>query len=411
MAPPTLLFTLAPPRASRHVTDRDLLMVPGPIEFEPAVLEAMGRKTLSHLDPRFIETFGKVLEDLRQLFGAPGCTPIVLAGSGTLAMELAAANVIDAGDNVLVYNTGYFSDRMGRVAERLGANVDHVRAAIGEAPSLEAFENALNEKRYKAVTITHVDTSTGVLAPVRKIASCAKKASALTIVDAVCSAGGEELHQTSWQIDVALSGSQKALGAPPGLAIALFSQTALEARSAKKNPPASLYLDLHEWMPVARAYEARKSSYFSTPPVNLINAFAASAERILAEGMSARVARHRWISHAFRAAWQALGLASLSVDPLTTAHTLSALLYPDGIDASLVGAIREEGVVVAGGLHPEVKAKYFRIGHMGACSAADVLTTVGAVERSLTRMGYSAFERGAGLAAANKVLGGALPHS
>ncbi len=393
------------------MTDRDLLMIPGPIEFEPTVLEALGRKTLSHLDPRFIETFGKLLEDVRDVFGAPNCTPMVLAGGGTLAMELAATNVIDPGDNVLVYNTGYFSDRMARIAERLGANVDHVRAAIGEAPPLEALDKALTEKRYKIVTMTHVDTSTGVLAPVRQIASHAKKSGSLTIVDAVCSAGGEELHQASWQIDIALSGSQKALGAPPGLAIALFSQAAIEARKAKKVVPASLYLDIEEWLPIAQAYESRKPSYFSTPPVNLISALAASTQLLLEEGMSARVARHRWISHAFRAAWQALGLASLSVDPHATAHTLSALLYPTGIDASLIGAIRDEGVVVAGGLHPDAKTKYFRVGHMGSTRGGDVLTTVGAIERALVRMGYTTFEQGVGLAAANKVIGGALPHT
>jgi alanine-glyoxylate transaminase/serine-glyoxylate transaminase/serine-pyruvate transaminase len=393
------------------MSERDLLMIPGPIEIEPAVIEALGRKTLSHLDPQFIETFGKLLEQLRDVFGAPECTPMVVAGGGTLAMELAAANVLDAGDDVLVYNTGYFSDRMARVAERLGARVDHARAALGEAPSLDVLGAMLTKKRYKAVTITHVDTSTGVLAPVRQVAAMAKKAGCLTIVDAVCSVGGEELHQASWQIDVALAASQKALGGPPGLAIALFSPAAIEARKAKLVAPASLYLDLEEWGPILSSYEARKPGYFSTPPVNLINALAVSTELLLAEGMSARVARHRWISHAFRAAWQALGLASFSVDPAATAHTLSALRYPVGVDASLVTAIRDEGVVVAGGLHPDAKAKYFRVGHMGSVRAGDVLCTVGAIERALVRVGYLGFERGAGLAAADKVLGGQLPHS
>lgn len=393
------------------MSERDLLMIPGPIELEPTVLEALGRKTLSHLDPNFIETFGKLLEQLREVFGAPDCTPMVVAGGGTLAMEIAAANVIDSSDNVLVYNTGYFSDRMARIAERLGARVDHVRGALGEAPSLDALDASLAAKRYKAVTMTHVDTSTGVLAPVRQIAARAKKAGCLTIVDAVCSAGGEELHQASWQIDVALAASQKALGAPPGLAIALFSAAALEARKAKKVAPASLYLDIEEWLPILAAYEARKPSYFSTPPVNLISALATSTELLLAEGMSARVARHRWLSHAFRAAWQALGLASFSVDPAATAHTLSALCYPAGVDASLVTAIRDEGVVVAGGLHPDAKTKYFRVGHMGSTRPGDVLTTVGALERALARVGYLGFERGTGLTAADKVLGGQLPHA
>ena len=392
------------------MSELDLLMIPGPIELEPAVSRALSQKTISHLDPAFIETFGAVLAQLRQIFGAPLGVPFVAAGGGTLAMEVACANVAQPGDSVLVINTGYFCDRIAKVLERLGVSVEHLRAAVGEAPEPAQLRQALESGAYKAVTITHVDTSTGVRAPVREYAAIAHEAGALVIVDGVCSVGGEEFHQASWGVDVAFTASQKALGAPPGLAVACFGPKAIAARRALKRAPASLYLDLEEWLPIFEAYEARKSSYFATPAVKLITALAASTALLLLEGMSARAARHRWIAHAFRAGWQALGLHTLPIEPTHMAHTLSAIYYPKGIDASLVAAVREEGVVVAAGLHPDLKATYFRVGHMGRIRPSDVLATLGAIERAMVRLGASV-ELGAATSSAQRVLAGRMPHA
>ena len=127
--------------------DRKLLMIPGPIEFEPAVLNAMGAPTTSHIAPDFIEAFGQALERLREVFLCPDGQPFVVAGSGTLAMDLAGANLVEPGDKALVVNTGYFGDRYGTLLERYGAKVDHLRAPIGGAPSLAEVESALKKRR------------------------------------------------------------------------------------------------------------------------------------------------------------------------------------------------------------------------------------------------------------------------
>jgi alanine-glyoxylate transaminase/serine-glyoxylate transaminase/serine-pyruvate transaminase len=382
------------------MNEHRLLMIPGPIELEPSVLAAMSVPSTSHVDPDFVPVFGRALSTLRTVMLAPRAQPYVLAGSGTLAMEVACASLIERGDRALV---GYFSARMAAILARLGAEVTRVSAPPGDAPSLDAIAEAVRASRPRVVTITHVDTSTGVRLDVEPIAKVAKEHGALVVLDAVCSAAGEPIRQDAWGIDVVLTGSQKALGAPPGLAILTVSEAALAHRRARTTLPASLYLDLLEWLPIMQAYEAGKPSYFATPAVSLVGALAASLDAITREGMEARFARHARLAHAFRAGTAAMGLATLPVREELCASTLSALRYPAGIDASLVGAIRDEGVVVAAGLHPELRASYFRVGHMGATGAAEVLTTLAAIERALRRGGH-AVQTGAGVSAAMAAL-------
>jgi alanine-glyoxylate transaminase/serine-glyoxylate transaminase/serine-pyruvate transaminase len=151
------------------------------------------------------------------------------------------------------------------------------------------------------------------------------------------------------------------------------------------------------------AYERGTPQYFATPAVNLVAALEVSLGNICAEGMGPRAARHERVAKAFRAAWRALGLTPVPKSDAISAHTMSAVWYPDGVDASFVGRAREQGVVLAGGLHPEVKAKYFRVGHMGAVDASDTVTTISAIERALAQSGRRV-ELGVAVAAAQSVL-------
>jgi alanine-glyoxylate transaminase / serine-glyoxylate transaminase / serine-pyruvate transaminase len=362
------------------MADRRLLMIPGPIEFEPDVLAAMGERTRSHLDPSFVDQFGRALERCRDVFLAGrDAQPFIIAGSGTIAMDMAIANLVSEGDSVVVVDTGYFSARMADVCERWGGKVHRVGGKLGEAPSIAEIESAVKQHQPKVLTITHVDTSTGVRTDVEAIAKVAH--GALVVVDGVCSVGGEVLEQQKWGVDIALTASQKALGTPPGLAVLVASKRAMESR---KKRVASIYLDFSQWLPIMEAYEARKPSYFATPAVNLIAALEISLGKLLAEGMHARFARHQRMADAFRAAWRAMELKPLPAAG-SEANTLSALYYPEGIDATFPSKV--EGVVLAGGLHPEARTKYFRVGHMGSISPNDVLATVGAIERALGRKG------------------------
>jgi alanine-glyoxylate transaminase/serine-glyoxylate transaminase/serine-pyruvate transaminase len=385
------------------MSERDLLMIPGPIELEPAVLAALIERQRGHLDPVFMRRFSRTLKRLRDVFEAPTAQPFVLAGTGTLAMEFAVANLIQPGEAALVVNTGYFSDRMGLALTRHGAEVTHVTAPPGQVPALDEVERALSSRRFKLLTITHVDTSTGVRAPVEALAKLARAHDVLCVVDGVCSVGGERLAQDAWGVDVALTASQKALGAPPGLAVVMVGPRALNAWRARTQPVRSLYLDIGEWLPVHEAYEAERPSYFATPAVNLISALDVSLGLMLEEGLQPRLTRHQKVALALRAAWTALGLRELPADGLA-AHTLSAVYYPPGVDAGLVKAVAANGVTIAGGLHPLLKTKYFRVGHMGAVSANDVIAVVAALERGLAACG-APLELGAGVTAATRALG------
>ena len=366
---------------------RTLLMIPGPVEVDEVVLAALARPPLGHTSKAFIDIFGECLDALREVFRAPDGQPFVVAGSGTLAMELAAANVVEPGDRVVVVNTGYFSARMADIAARSGAKVEKVDAPAGDCPSLARVESALKPGA-KALTITHVDTSTGVLAPVADLAALARRYHALTIVDGVCATGGEEFEMAAWDVDVCLTASQKALAVPPGLALVMARPRALEAFQARKQPVAAYYCDWGLWLPVMQAYQARKPAYFGTPPTNLVVALAESVSQMLAEGMEARWARHRALGASMRAALQALGLKLVPSRPELVADTLTTAYYPEGVDDSFVARVAQRGVAIAGGLHAEIKGRYFRVGHMGLVGQAEIGLTVSAIEAVLKDAGY-----------------------
>ncbi len=383
---------------------RKLLMIPGPVEFTPEVMRAMGMPTTSHVAPNFVEAFGQALERLREVFLCPSGQPFVVAGSGSLAMDMAATNLVEPGDKALVVNTGYFGDRFAAILGRYGAEVTEERAAvIGDAPELAQVEAALTAEQFKVMTITHVDTSTAVGADVRALAALGQQYGALVIVDGVCSVAGEEMRQEEWGIDLALTASQKAIGVPPGLALVVAGPRAMEAFRRRKSPVLNYYADWTQWLPIMESYEERRPGYYGTPPVNLIWALNVSLGQILAEGMEARFERHRRLSEALKAGITALDMKQVPVGPDKTAATITAPYYPDGVDAALLQQISKAGVILAGGLHPEIKAQYFRIGHMGAVTPSDVLTTVGAIERGLAQVGHR-FEFGTGLAAVEKEL-------
>jgi alanine-glyoxylate transaminase / serine-glyoxylate transaminase / serine-pyruvate transaminase len=385
------------------MSERDLLMIPGPINFDPGVLRAMSAPTAGHTAPEFIARFGEALEMMKKTFLAPNGMPFVIAGSGTLAMDMAVCNLVEYGDTALVLSTGYFGDRMAAIMQHYGAEVTSLTAPIGDVIPLDQIESRLKNTRPQVLAFTHVDTSTGVAMDVKAIAELGRRYDALVIVDGVCSVAGMELNQEAWGIDLALTASQKAIGVPPGLALLVASSRAIDKFKARKNPVADYYSDWKSWLPIMEAYLARKPSYFATPPVNLVYALHESLRQILAEGLDERVARHKKLSDAFKAGINAMGLKQVPVCASVAATTMTAAYYPNGMDANLIGKIRQHGIVVATGLHSAIRDKYFRVGHMGSVSPADISATLSAIEGALLASGYS-FDAGAGQSAAEKML-------
>jgi alanine-glyoxylate transaminase/serine-glyoxylate transaminase/serine-pyruvate transaminase len=342
-------------------------MIPGPVELSPAVLTAAAGPPPGHTTPRFLEAFGASLGRMRQIWQADAASqPFILAGSGTLAMEAAAANLVAPGDRALVLVTGFFSERMTEILRRAGAEVTEVTAPVGEAPGTDEVREALQRGGpCKALFATHVDTSTGVRVNPEPLCRLARDAGALAVFDGVCATAGERFEMAAWGADLYFAGSQKALGLPPGLALMVAGERALAARAARRAAPPPLYLDWQSWLSVHRAYEERKPAYFATPATSLVMALEAALGEILEPGITERVAAHARAAAALGAAWRALGLRTVPKSAAVTADTLSVLLFPAGCDASLLPKIAARGVIVAGGLHPAVKATSFRIGHMG----------------------------------------------
>jgi alanine-glyoxylate transaminase/serine-glyoxylate transaminase/serine-pyruvate transaminase len=371
-------------------------MIPGPVEVSPAVREAFSVPPPGHLSPEVIEAFAASLAMMRRVWlSAPSSQPFVVPGSGTTAMEMAVANLIEPGDAAIVVNTGYFSDRMVEMLRRAGAEVVDLTAVPGEVPNVSRADGAFDDfaragKNVKALFATHVDTSTGALCDPRPLATLARERGALSVFDGVAATAAERFEMERWDADVYLTASQKAIGLPAGLALLVASERALAARDARKTPP-PLVADWHAWRPVMQAYESRTSAYFATPPTNLILALSVGLGEILEGGLEERFALHERGARALRAAWSVLGLRPVPSREQNAAHTLSALHFPAGVDASLVARVAERGVAIAGGLHPAIRGAYFRVGHMGyALTRTDFLMRcVEAVASGLASFGHA----------------------
>jgi alanine-glyoxylate transaminase / serine-glyoxylate transaminase / serine-pyruvate transaminase len=382
--------------------ERTLLMIPGPTAIAPEVLAAGARPVLSHNDPLMRTFVSESLARLRSLFDAPSSQPIICAGSGTLAMDIGLANLIEAGDRVLILESGVFADRFRTIATRNGAEVRLESAPLGRALDPDQVRAAVDSFRPKVVTITHVDTSTGVRLQVEPLARLAAEREALVVVDGVCSIGGEEFHGDAWGVDVAFTASQKAIGAPPGLAIITVGPRARSARQNRRSEFPGYFTDFLNWLPVMEGYEVGTPGYFGTPAVTLLTMLHTALDEVAAEPMSVRVGRHAWIARAFKAGIEALGLENVAAAD-ANANTLTVVHNPAGVGDELVDAVRVEGVTLAKAIHPQLRGRSFRVGHMGVCGPAEILTTLGAIERGLHRVGQRV-EFGASLAAAQRIL-------
>lgn len=360
---------------------KKLLMIPGPSPVARSIQDEMGRETVSFLAPEFVNDTKETLEGLKRIVRTEGKV-FVVAGTGTLGMEIAIVNSLKRGDNLLIVSHGYFGDRFAEISERKGINVDIIRSKWGEIVALEEIEAKLKSKKYQAVTVTHVDTSTGVMAPIKEIGEIVRKfEDTLFIVDGVCATGAIEEKLDDWGIDMILTGSQKAFGMPPGLTMVWAGPKALERRKAMGTIEA-YYADFNQWMPIMDD----PSKYFATPAVNLMWALKESVRLIEEEGIENRYERHKKFGRAMQKAVEALGFTLLANKDYR-AYTLSTILYPQGIDdVKFRNTLSEEGVVVAGGLG-EYKGKMFRLGHMGNIDIHDLVSVICAIERALIKCG------------------------
>ncbi|KAF5373323.1 hypothetical protein D9615_007422 [Tricholomella constricta] len=364
-----------------------LLVIPGPIEVSDEVLFANAHPAVSHVAPDFIKGCH------REVVFTKDAQPFLISGSGTLGWDQVSANLVESGENALVLHSGYFGDSFSDCLQTYGANVDLVKAELGTAVSQSVIEEKLKAKKYKVLTFTHVDTSTGVLSDAKAIAETVKRVSpdTLIVADCVCSVGSEEIRFDDWGLDIVLTASQKGLGTPPGLSIVVASQRAMKVFESRKSPVTSYYASWKKWLPIMKAYEAGTPAYFATPPVNLINAYLASLRQITraSPSLEERFRLHREASQRVKDAASELGLKQIALDPAFAANGMTTVYYPDGLGAAdILPRFAQRGLVIAGGLLGSIKDKYFRIGHMGVTvvdsDRGDVDNIVRVLKESIT---------------------------
>jgi len=367
---------------------------------DPAVLRAMSRQIEPHNHPAFIARYKSVLSKLKRLVKTSG-EVFIFAGSGTFSQEVGVANFVEPGDRVLCLVNGFFSGRFVDMVARCGGRPVILEVPFGEGFTAEQVKRALKDGGFKAVTATHVETSSGVANPIDEIGEVVKEAGALFIVDTVASLGGMEVCQDKWRINVNCACTQKCLGAPPGISIISLDKEALEVLNHREAPVTTFYGDLKGWLPVV---EDPYNNYRSTHPVSLVYALDEALNQIFAEGLRRRYRRHRLIGEAFRRAMKAIGLKVLA-KPGFEADTVTAVLYPEGYgidDIKFRREVERRNVLITYGYGP-LRGRSFRVGHMGSVTANDLLSTVGAIEAALKKFGYP-FKYGAGVTAAQRVL-------
>lgn len=354
--------------------EHPLTLVPGPVEFEDDVLEAMAHYSIAPAAQPFVEVFQSALKSLRTLFfnTDKDSQPFIINGSGTLGWDISAANFLEAGDDVLLLNTGFFSSSWAKALQAYGINVTELKAEIGDRVPISEVEKALGQgKKFKAVTVTHVDTSTGVAEDVKSLAETVRKLSpeSFVFVDGVCAIGSEPLRFDEWDLDYVMTASQKAIGVPCGLHISICSKRALAALQSRKTPVPGCFHNLANWLPIMRNYEEGKPSYFATPSSQLVWALKTSLDRIASSPaeVEKRWADHARVSDKVKDALQQLNISTVAKSREVSAHGLTAAYLPEGWKLTdLTGPLLEEGLTITGGILQPIAPRYFRIGHMNA---------------------------------------------
>lgn len=353
------------------------LLAPGPVEVPPAVLEALARPVTHHRAPAFRETFLRARERLATVFSVPGDDVLIVTGSGTAGFEAALVSAVPAGDRVLALHAGRFGERWAAMAESLGYQVEHLEAAPGAEFDLSEVAERLDAtSQLAAVTLVQSETSTGALHDVRAVAELVRRVrpEALVLVDAVTSLACAELRPLEWGLDAVVSGSQKGVMTPPGLAFVWLSERAWQ-RSGEAGRAGSYYLDLHR----ERAKQAGGQTAF-TPAVSLVAGLDVALGMLLDEGLENVWRRRAGLNAALLAAGGALGLRQFAARP---SPAVATLVVPEGIGArAVLSAARARGATLAGG-QGELAGTIIRPSLLGYADRYDAVAAAQLLEDAL----------------------------
>ena len=379
------------------------LMGPGPSDVPPRVLEALGRPTIGHLDPRFIDLMDEVKTLLQYVMQTENPLTMPISAPGSAGMEACFVNLVQPGDKVIVCQNGVFGGRMKENVERCGAQAIMVHDAWGTAVDPQKLEDALKANPDAAlVAFVHAETSTGAQSDVKTLVELAHRHDCLTIVDAVTSLAGSPLKVDEWEIDALYSGTQKCLSCVPGISPVSFSERAQHRISNREHKVQSWFLDMNLIM----GYwgKGARRAYHHTAPVNAMYALHESLRMVHEEGLENAWERHRRNHEALKAGLEAMGL-SFVVDEAHRLPQLNAVSIPEGVDDAAVRArlLEEHHLEIGAGLG-DLAGKVWRIGLMGYSSRIENVTQcLGALDAVLADMG-APVNHGVALPAAEKIL-------
>jgi serine---pyruvate transaminase len=368
------------------MAEKRYLLTPGPTPVPPEVLAALAQPVIHHRARDYRDVYERCLARLAEVYRTEHDV-LMFTTSGTGAFESAVANLTSPGDRQLVLSAGNFGERWAGMASAFGADLVHVKLDWGDTPEPEDLRAALADAGdVRVVYLTHSETSTGVVCDVQALAAVAKEAGALVVVDAVSSLGAVRLDTDAWELDVVVSGSQKALMTPPGVAFVSVSPAALEAASRSTSPRYTL-----DWERTRKAQMKLDAPF--TPAVSIVRALDVALGMLLDEGLEAAFDRHARLGRACREGAKAMGLELFSPGEERSA-VVTAIRAPDGVDATeVVSTLRDRfGITIANG-QGDLKGKIFRIGHIGWFDVFDITTALAAVELALVDAGAE-IERG-----------------
>ena len=355
------------------------LRIPGPTFVPQSVLAASARPMINHRGPEFASLLAGLTRALQDFLRTQGDV-LMLTASGTGGMEAAIANTMSRGDRVLVFSNGAFGERFHQIARAFGVDARRIDVTWGRAIEPDLVRDELAKEKgkdgAKAILITHNETSTGVLNPLKAIAEVVRDSGKLLVVDSVSGAGSVELEVDDWGIDVLVTGSQKGWGAPPGVAVVTMSQRAWKAYDRSDLP--KFYFDLQQ----AKA-SLEKAQTPSTPAVTVFIALQEALKLMAEEGVDAICRRHRDLAYATRRGVQALNL-QLFPDEAHASPTVTAFRSPTRVDSrNLIRILRESYDTVIAGGQGRLEGQIARVGHMGFVTLQDIVSFLSALELTL----------------------------
>lgn len=343
---------------------RRILMGPGPSDVYPEVLQAIGRPTVGHLDPLFINMMDELKQLLKYAFQTKNEFTIAISAPGSAGMEACFVNLVEPGDKVIVCRNGVFGERMRENVLRCGGDAVIVDDEWGEPVSVQKVQAAFDQHPdAKVLAFVHAETSTGACSDAQALASIAKQHGALTIVDAVTSLGGVPLYVDEWELDAVYSGSQKCLSCVPGLSPLTFSQAAVKKITQRSTPVQSWFLD--QSLVLGYWSGEGKRSYHHTAPVNSLYALHEALLKLKTEGLEGAWARHKSMHSKLKNGLESLGFEFV-VEEGSRLPQLNAVYIPEGIDEASVRAtlLEKYNLEIGAGLGA-LAGKAWRIGLMG----------------------------------------------